>query len=34
MDETFKMMEVKLLRIIINPAMILVFDPRRNPGLG
>lgn len=25
MDETFKTMEVKLLRIIINPAMILVF---------
>ena len=25
MDETFKVMEVKLLRIIINPAMILVF---------
>jgi protoporphyrinogen IX oxidase len=25
MDETFKIMEVKLLRIIINPAMILVF---------
>jgi putative membrane protein len=24
MDETFKIMEVKLLRIIINPAMILV----------
>jgi protoporphyrinogen IX oxidase len=24
MDETFKVMEVKLLRIIINPAMILV----------
>ena len=25
MDETFKTMEVKLLRIIINPSMILVF---------
>lgn len=25
MDETFKVMERKLLRIIINPAMILVF---------
>ena len=25
MDETFKVMEVKLLRIIINPAMVLVF---------
>jgi putative membrane protein len=25
MDETFKTMEVKLLRIIVNPAMILVF---------
>ena len=25
MDETFKTMEVKLLRIIINPAMVLVF---------
>jgi putative membrane protein len=25
MDETFKIMEVKLLRIIINPSMILVF---------
>ena len=25
MDATFKVMEVKLLRIIINPAMILVF---------
>jgi protoporphyrinogen IX oxidase len=25
MDETFKTMEVKLLRIIINPAMIMVF---------
>jgi protoporphyrinogen IX oxidase len=25
MDETFKAMEVKLLRIIINPAMIAVF---------
>jgi putative membrane protein len=25
MDETFKIMEVKLLRIIINPAMIMVF---------
>ncbi|MDR3509590.1 MAG: CopD family protein [Caulobacteraceae bacterium] len=25
MDETFKLMELKLLRIIINPAMILVF---------
>jgi putative membrane protein len=25
MDETFKVMELKLLRIIINPAMILVF---------
>ena len=25
MDETFKTMELKLLRIIINPAMVLVF---------
>ena len=25
MDETFKTMEVKLLRIIINPSMIMVF---------
>lgn len=25
MDETFKVMELKLLRIIINPSMILVF---------
>jgi putative membrane protein len=25
MDETFKTMEVKLLRMIVNPAMILVF---------
>ncbi len=25
MDETFKLMEVKLLRIIINPAMVMVF---------
>jgi putative membrane protein len=25
MDETFKVMEVKLLRIIVNPAMFLVF---------
>jgi len=25
MDETFKTMELKLLRIIINPAMIMVF---------
>ena len=25
MDETFKIMEVKLLRIIINPAMFMVF---------
>lgn len=25
MDETFKVMELKLLRMIVNPAMILVF---------
>ena len=25
MDETFKTMELKLLRIIVNPAMVLVF---------
>ena len=34
MDATFKVMEVKLLRIIINPAMILVLVLGGTPDLG